>query len=665
MGYLVCAGLLGCCVGFFWKKHRAFILTFGFLLGLWRPYITKEHGLLPNLNPVRDNLVAYRGYADQRPYKKGKHYRFRFVMDRVYDGEKMRPAHGSVLVYVRQNPKFLNYGDELWIRGLPRPIPEPSSEYAFDYKHYMARKGVFFQDFVPISTLSRTGRWRGSWLKKWAYTFRVDIISTFDKHLSPSASAMLKGFVLGVRRQLAPSVEHAFASAGLMHLLAVSGLHVGILYGLMTLLFSFLPNYRGLQLTRHAIILVLLWFFALLTGMTSSVVRAATMFSFWHLSHLFFRQSHLLYRTCLAAFFMLLLNPSDIFSMGFQLSFLAITGIALGFELWPAFWQQKGQGLTSWLWIRTKQLVVISLLAQGATLPLTLHYFHIFPTYFLASNLVISPLLLIILPGGLLLYAVDQGFPPLAHITGQVMDMLLACVENILLWIDTMPYARLYPLYLDSGQVLAAYVGLLMMGLWKVERRNRYVWGACVSVACIVLLEGYRAYEARTEEQVLVQNIGKGWILEYRHKGKLMRYEDERVEEREKRFHLHPRYIKSGLWTLSEQHTETLPVVSYFGGKVKSVRIRDECWVIFHVIPPFDEKFYSKMLAQANYLIFSRGAIPYDKDLFCFLSKKALKKVIIASRRRASGLERWRKRCEEEGISVHDVVREGIFIRRF
>jgi len=205
----------------------------------------------------------------------------------------------------------------------------------------------------------------------------------------------------GYKAALDKDLRQTFANTGSAHILAVSGLHFSIIYGMLYFLFSFLGNGKRGNIARQAIILPIMWFFAFLTGMSASVVRAATMLSIFGVGNVFGFRVFSLNTVGAAAFFMLLVNPLNLFDVGFQLSFAAVVAILLIYPRMVALYESKNP-LLNYAW----QLSCVSTAAQIGTAPLCIYYFHNFPVLFLITNLIAIPttgLLLCLIPASLAL----------------------------------------------------------------------------------------------------------------------------------------------------------------------------------------------------------------------------------------------------------------------
>ncbi|MGV3539312.1 MAG: ComEC/Rec2 family competence protein, partial [Rufibacter sp.] len=303
---------------------------------------------------------------------------------------KWLPVKGRVAVFFPRAAKAdaLKYGQQLLVQGTLSPPAKPANPYQFDYRNYLAQQHIQWQSYLYESTWLPIGLDPPSYVVAVSLLVRNKLEAAFRTHISARREvAIAHALVLGVQNDLDASLRNAYAKTGTMHVLAVSGLHVGLLYGV--LLFFLKPLRRGKtsRLLIFLFIVGLVWFYAFVTGMSASVLRSVTMFSFVEFGLLLRKRSSILNTLSLVALGLLLYEPNYLLDVGFQLSFLAVAGIVL---LQPIFlnWWSPERKAVKFVW----ELLAISVAAQLATFPLSLYYFHQFPVYFWVANLVAVPL---------------------------------------------------------------------------------------------------------------------------------------------------------------------------------------------------------------------------------------------------------------------------------
>ena len=268
--------------------------------------------------------------------------------------------------------------------------------------------------------------------------------------------ALVGALTLGYKEDLDPEVKHRFQASGAAHILAVSGLHTGIIYGvllwLLTLGGRLKPQYEN-RIGRCLISLVIItamWGYALLTGMTPSVVRAVLMVTMVEVGRMLRRQALSLNTIAAAAVLILLVRPSDLWSVSFQLSFAATAAIVV---LYPKF---RYNGIPIFRYFLS--LIIVSLAAQIGTLPLTVYYFGQISTYFLLTNLIVLPIATVLVPCGLLTLLL--GGCGIGMLIGKLTEALAWTMNHTVGWIEGLPGSTV-PAYANGAMVAVYYLILL------------------------------------------------------------------------------------------------------------------------------------------------------------------------------------------------------------
>jgi len=267
----------------------------------------------------------------------------------------------------------------------------------FDYKNYLEKQYIYHQIYATNDKLFRVSDTKHT-LIGYASLLRNTINKKLKKYdFTADELSIINALILGQRQNISKSVYTNYVNAGAIHILAVSGLHVGILLLLLNTLFKPLEKIPSGKIVKMISILILLWCYALLAGASASIIRAATMFSIVAVGMHLKRPSNIYNTLAISVFFILLFKPLFLFDVGFQLSYLAVLAIVsmqpILYKIWkPRFW------LSDKLW----QITTVTIAAQFGVLPISLFYFHQFPGLFWLSNIVVIPLIGIILGSGIL-----------------------------------------------------------------------------------------------------------------------------------------------------------------------------------------------------------------------------------------------------------------------
>ena len=326
---------------------------------------------------------------------------------------------------------------------------------------YYNKKNIYSSAYVPTQRWHLTSQPDSTTFSAYAKRTKHHLLGVLQQHTDSSGYALTAAITLGQKSSLKGTTKQHFAASGASHLLAVSGLHVGIIFMAISLLFRPFKRYKNVQKWGQIIVILLLWMYAFLCGLPPSIIRAVTMFSIGALGIITGQQNYGINNVCFTAFIMLLYNPNYLLDMGFQLSFSAVIGILLYVESRRAASKTTNRLLT---WV--KEMCGISLVAQLATLPLILYYFGTFPTYFLLTNLVMIPLGTLLVYACLLLFILSPT--PLASWLEWPITFLTSSMQSVTQFISTMPGAQLTNLHIGLFQAACLYA--LLVCLYRFYR---------------------------------------------------------------------------------------------------------------------------------------------------------------------------------------------------
>lgn len=407
------------------------------------------------------------------------------------------PAQGEIIIYQPKSDSLstLTYGDQILIRGQAQLIKPPANPHEFDYRQFLVYQHIYHQHYLPKNQWTSTGKHESNPVFSFAYAARSYCRQIFKQSMDDKqARGIAQALVLGIKTELDDEIRDAYAAAGAMHVLAVSGLHVGIIYMVLSFLLKPLERVgRGGRIFKALLCLLALWAYALLTGLSPSVMRAATMFSFIIVAEATRRQTNIYNTIAASAFFLLLYDPYLLMSVGFQLSYLAVLGIVY---LQPKIylWFNFGNKGLDWLW----GLTAVSIAAQLATFPLGLYYFQQFPVYFWLSNIVVIPAAYFILSLGLLCFAVGLIFPALLIYPAWLLEKIIQGTNWGVMAIEQLPLSVLKGVYFSREETLLLYGAILFLLMLLYYRRFKYVY---MLSTCILLTLALRVLHITQEYQ--------------------------------------------------------------------------------------------------------------------------------------------------------------------
>lgn len=367
-------------------------------------------------------------------------------------------SKGKALIYIEKDSlsSTLKFGDKLLVKGNLNFLEPPKNPKEFDYKRYLENRSIYQQGYLASHDWELLDA-QSQGLKVFANEARQFLLSSLKSNgIQGDQYAIASALILGSKDELDFEVKQAYATAGAMHVLAVSGLHVGIIFLILNTLLSILDTSKKGRIVKAIILLIGLWSYALITGLSPSVLRAATMFSFVIMGTVLNRKSSIYNTLAASAFFLLLINPNLLFEVGFQLSYIAVLGIVY---LQPLIYKRI---YTRW-WLLDKiwAITAVSIAAQIATLPLTLFYFNQFPVYFMLSNLIVIPSAVVILSLGILLF-ITSPIPPVSESIGWALNKFIEGLNFGIKEIEALPNSLIEGLSISILECLALYIIIIL-----------------------------------------------------------------------------------------------------------------------------------------------------------------------------------------------------------
>ena len=466
-GFLKLLLILGLVIGLLFCFKQKVIRTFlafllFFLIGISSVYVNND----ANYKNYYKSFLKDNSSTVLRVKKvlKSSIYHTKFIAEVInIDNYNVR---GKVLLNVSINSiqKSIKIDDLLYARPTFFEIYTPLNPHQFDYSFYLEKQGIYQQIYLKSNEFKNIGTLEFSLIGLSA-KFRNIIQESLQKHnFKNDELAVINALLLGQRQEISKELLTDYSKAGAIHILAVSGLHVGIILLILTTLFKPIERLKNGKIIKTILVVLFLWMFAFIAGLSASVVRAVTMFTFLAIGLTFKRKNVVLFSLISSLFFLLVFKPMFLFDVGFQLSYLAVFGILWVQPKLYKIWQPKNMILDKF-W----QLSTVSIAAQIGILPLSLFYFHQFPGLFMLSNLIIIPFLGAILIGGIIIIALASiGVLPqfLASIYGAVITLLNSFVS----WISKQEQFLLSDISFSFYMMFAAYLVTVFGVLFLIDK---------------------------------------------------------------------------------------------------------------------------------------------------------------------------------------------------
>ena len=574
----------------------------------------------------------------------------------VKDTTGWKRAGGKVILYFEKDDKVrkIEYGDELIIDSRLQKVEPPHNPEEFNYAKYLNDKGIYNQGFVKSERWKVLSRNNGNPVKALGIGIRSKFMEILRRNnVSGKEFAVASAILLGYDDYLDAEQKQAFAGAGAMHILCVSGLHVGIIYLVLNFMLSFLNKKRSTRIIKVILLLFLIWFYALITGFSPSVSRAATMFSFI-IAGTSMKQRPDIYNILAAsAFVLLVINPYLMTEVGFQLSYIAVAGIVWIYRpVYILFIPDNG--VLRFIW----RITVVSFAATFITFPLSLFYFHRFPFLFLVTNLIAIPFATLIIYTGMLVL-ITSFVPVVSGFLGGVLSLLLKALNFSVEFIEGLPYSTYSGVFITTAELFLVFGLTISIAVILIKRRKFYVYVFLTFVLLLLSSFTFRKYENLKQRNIIVYDISKMTAIQFTDGKKALLVADSALlaNERKLEYHTGNNLWRNGIRDLKKINFDT----DYNGLKL----LKDNNFMQFYdrkifVIDDKTELFDSTDKIRVDYLIISHNAGITIEDVIKCVD---FKKVIFDSSNSPWRVKKWKEECEEAGIDCHCVGENGAFMQ--
>ncbi len=442
---------------------------------------------------------------EEKPILKSRNYYGKATLVGIIDsaGNKV-DANAGVVLYLAVGPgaEALKPGSMLLARCDIAPVRDPANPGGFNFRKYLYYQNIRWQAFLDSSNWSALNPGSKRIIKSWAEENRSrfrEVMAMY--HIRGDELALASALILGSRDLLDREMTQEFSNAGAIHVLSVSGLHVGIMYVLADRLLFLLKRGRTSRKVHHFIIIGIIWAYAFLTGLPPSVVRASLMFSLITLSQLLNRHQEGINILAGAFLIQLWINPYELTQLGLQLSYVAVLGIFAFYRPINQLFADS-QSYVSWTW----SVVAVSIAAQLATFPLSSYYFNFFPSYFLITNLIVVPLAAIVVYLALVVLVAGLFEIPLTWL-GYPLSWSLRLMHESVSLIQSLPGAVLKPVVVSDFQVILLYMAIAGIFIFFLMKNRLGAW-ITLSALCVFGLNGnIRSYHRLSRHSITVYSI--------------------------------------------------------------------------------------------------------------------------------------------------------------
>lgn len=503
----------------------------------------------------RHHIKQYVVMLDEEPVEKAHSFKVKLkVLEAIDSLGETHAVTGKILLYIdkKEALRLPQYGDVILIQAAGvHEVSVPKNPLEFDYKRYLAFNHIHHQCYSKVKNLLITDLNLGSQLMKSVYRIQHYFKQTLDTYVkTPGEVGVAQALLYGIDDHIDEATMSAYANTGTLHVLAVSGMHVGLILVILNHALFFMDQNKRLLLIKRILIIVSLWIYSALCGLSPSILRATVMFTFIIVSQMLERKSNI-YNTLAASCLVLLFVDSNMLAnVGFQLSYMAVLGIIFLQPLIQA-WYTPGTWLGRQIWSITS----VSVAAQLATSPIGILYFHQFPFCFLFSNLLIIPLttVIIYIAIGLLVFS---WWPWAAACIGYFIRELILFTNGLVMWVERIPYSYQNGLQISIFQSIMLYVLLLCLVFYFMYRYTTLLKLSLIAVFCFTGAFGLEYYVRSQRKQLVVYSISKSNVIHVIDGASSRLFIDEEIRYDRQKFRFH---LQQHIWYLGLTRIDTLP----------------------------------------------------------------------------------------------------------
>jgi len=569
--------------------------------------------------------------------KPGNYYD-KYVID-IYEIDSKK-AIGKSLLNIKKDSisNDLKVDDIFAVRTDFKNLIHPLNPGQFDYKTYLKKKYIYHQLFVENTSLLQLNS-DNLTVFGIANSIREHINAKLKQYnFKPDELAIINALLLGQRQDISEEVYTSYTNAGAIHILAVSGLHVGIILLILSFTLKPLERFKYGKLIKTILLVLMLWSFAIIAGLSASVTRAVTMFSIVAIGMNLNRPTNIYNTLAISILVILLIKPLFLFDVGFQLSYLAVLAIVTLDPILYKLWQPK-----NWLLDKYWHTFTITIAAQFGIIPISLYYFHQFPGLFFISNLVIIPLLGIILAFGVLviLLAVLNVLP---KIMASLFGLIISWMNNFVGWVSHQEAFLLQDIPFNFLYVLVFYGVIITFFKWFFKKNYSNLKHVLIGVILLQCAFIYTEY-SKPEKQFIVFHKSRYTLVGNTNNSKITFANDfdsiTAINNNLIRDYTVKHYLKD---------KQQKRIASFYNLNNKILLVVDSLGI------------YNVSSFKPDYILLRQSP---KVNLNRLIDSLQPKQIIADGSNYKSYIERWQAICRKKKLPFHQTSKKGAFILNY
>ncbi len=582
------------------------------------------------------------------PVEKAKSFKVNATVTSIIIKDSVYAVAGKLLLYFSKDSSTnsIAYGNTIIINKELQEIKNSGNPAAFNYKRYCAFQQIFHQCYLKSNDWILLKSNNVNVFRKAIFSTQQYVVSVLNKYIhGTDEAAVAKALLIGYKVDLDKDLVQAYSNAGVVHLIAISGLHLGLIYVLLFWITGKIPLVKRSKIIRLILLLSGLWIFSFLTGASASVLRSAVMFTFIAVGMATNKKSSIYNSMAASAFLLLCINPFMLWDVGFQLSYCAVLGIVIAQKL-----------ISGWFYFNNKivrsvwQLASVSLAAQLFTLPLCIYYFHQVPLLFLASNLIAIPIATITLWSCLALVFISP-IPVVAAYVGKLISCFIWLLNHTILFINSLPFSLWDGISFSVTDTILLYLAIIFFLFWLIRKSKVALQFALLFTAGLAGAKAFNRWHFSNQKKIIVYDVPAHKAIDfidgntYHFVGDSELIADGVLQN----FHLKPARISYLLSKKADDRFSIFQRINFFQFCDKKILTIDSAVT------------YSTAGEKINvdYIIISKNPKLYIPKLAAVFNCSV---YIFDASNPVWKIEKWKKDCEELHLRFHSVPEQGAFI---
>jgi len=573
--------------------------------------------------------------------EKANSYKAVAAITALYQSDSSKKVKGNIIIYFKKDSSLLhlNYGSQIAFLKPLQEIKNSGNPGGFDYKRYSLFQGITHQVYLTSNDIELIPGKDTDPLQQLIFTSRDWVVKTLKKNIDGHKEAGLaEALLIGYKGDLDKSLVESYSNTGVVHVIAISGLHLGIIYLILVFLTKPIKRMKHLTWLRLLLILVPLWAFTLMAGAQPSVLSSAVMFTFIAIGEVVARRTSIYNTLALSAFILLCGDPFWLWDVGFQLSYAAVLSIVTFFK--PIYnWYRPDNKIVDFFW----KMNAVTIAAQLLTVPISMYHFHQFPVIFFFTNFVAVPLSSLILIGEIVLCVLSQA-TAIASLLGNGLHGLIYLMNSYIEELDKLTFAVWPAMSVSILQIFLLITFIVSICFWLIEKRKTIFWVSATSLVWFVCLRSLSFHDAYQQKKLIVYNVPKYQAIDiidgrdYHFIGDSVLLQDGFVRN----FHLNPSRILHRI----DRNSELVNAKCFLFCNKRFL-------IIDQPIKPADKK------TLVDIIILSKNPKLYISQLQSSLS---FQQIVIDGSVPEWKARLWKKDCDSLKIPYYDVAEKGAFV---